>query len=957
MATDMERLIVSLEARTKAFENQLKKANATAQKQLRGVEQQFDRTNKKLSRGLTFGGGAMGRYAGAAGAALAARQIQQYADAWTEAGNKIAAASQISGRQARGLGELNDIADKTRSGLTETVDLYAKLLRSTKDVAKSEAEVALATEIVNKSFKAGGAAASEQAAGILQLSQALGSGILQGDELRSLRENAPLLAQAIADEFKTTIAGLKQLGADGELTTDRVFKAILNAQPKIEKAFGATNATIGDGFKAVNNALTESVGRIDAVTDISGKAGQALRDLVVVIEALTKGVEYLSGTPAANLVSWLDDVVGRLEPLNKSLAMLGAGNLGAGGDMGKDFLSGMDKIAKPIMAIAELNKKFDEFRESLAEMKPDAVRAFDALRGKINEGTIGAEDAREAIKNIVGGDPMLERIKSEFDPLLDVLKKVQEEASKAKLALLEIGGDDRQESLANQRGAKDVAKFRSGLTDEATRKSDEKELQAKTAEVMEKAEKAGLAMTEAAARIEAASLLASESSVKASEASVGSAADLIKKFEGFSSKPYWDVNAYRAGFGSDTVTLSDGSVQKVTQGITVSLETANRDLARRIEEFQRGIEGSIGAETFRGMNEGQQAALTSIAYNYGSLPDRIVDAIKTGNTETVYNAIKDLGGDNGGINRKRRNSEAETFLSGAPEGIQQDITLRQEQANIIRETMEAIRQQNAAIGEETAMLGASNAEKERARLVTETLNDLQRQGIEITDEIRAAVEAEADARYGQVAAYDAAVVAADALKEKQAELAAQQEEINNAFAGAMKSFISDLAHGKSLTEALTNAVGRLADRLLDIALDNIFAGFGKGGGGGGGLLGGIGGFLSSLFGGFESGGYTGNAGRKQAAGVVHGQEFVVNARATRKNRALLEAINAGAPGYAQGGFVGRMAPRSVANDNRQAAAPNVNITVVTPDAPSFMRSQNQIAAKTAASMERTFRTQ
>ncbi|TGS09320.1 phage tail tape measure protein, partial [Mesorhizobium sp. M4B.F.Ca.ET.190.01.1.1] len=112
---------------------------------------------------------------------------------WTEAGNKIAASAVVSGRSARSLDDLNKIATDTRSGLTETVDLYAKLLRATAGVAKNEQQVADATEIVNKAFKAGGAEASEQAAGILQLSQALSSGILQGDELRSIRENAPII--------------------------------------------------------------------------------------------------------------------------------------------------------------------------------------------------------------------------------------------------------------------------------------------------------------------------------------------------------------------------------------------------------------------------------------------------------------------------------------------------------------------------------------------------------------------------------------------------------------------------------------------------------------------------------------------------------------------------------------------------------------------------------------------
>lgn len=263
MATDLEKLIVQLSADIKGYEREMRKAMGVTNAEARKIENRYRQMNRNLDAiGRSSARALIAPLAGI-GAALSVREVARYADAWTVAGNKIAAAGAIAGRQGRSLEEINVIANLTRSGIAETTDLYAKLLRSTAAVADSEEQVARATEIVNKAFKAGGAAASEQAAGILQLSQALGSGLLQGDELRSLRENAPLLAKAIADEFKTTIAGLKDLGAEGKLTTDRVFKAILNAQPEIEKAFASTNQTIADGLTRVNNAMTQYIGQTD----------------------------------------------------------------------------------------------------------------------------------------------------------------------------------------------------------------------------------------------------------------------------------------------------------------------------------------------------------------------------------------------------------------------------------------------------------------------------------------------------------------------------------------------------------------------------------------------------------------------------------------------------------------------------------------------------------------------
>ncbi|MBK3745626.1 tape measure protein, partial [Paraburkholderia aspalathi] len=302
MATDLEKLVVQLSADIKGFDKQLAKAVGVSNKQFNAVERRARQMNKNLDsifarsfRGLTAPVAGIG-------AALGTREIARYADAWTTAGNKIAAASQVAGRQGRSLIELNDIARSTRSGISETADLYAKLLRSTAGVAKSELEVAKATEVVNKAFKAGGAAASEQAAGILQLAQGLGSGLLQGDELRSVRENAPLLAQAIADYFGTTVAGLKELGSQGKLTSEEIFKAILSGQAKIEGAFKATNSTIAEGFTMISNAMIQYVGTSDASLGVTSQLVAGLTILADNFDSVADGALQVATVIAGALI-------------------------------------------------------------------------------------------------------------------------------------------------------------------------------------------------------------------------------------------------------------------------------------------------------------------------------------------------------------------------------------------------------------------------------------------------------------------------------------------------------------------------------------------------------------------------------------------------------------------------------------------------------------------------------
>lgn len=141
--------------------------------------------------------------------------------------------------------------------------------------------------------------------------------------------------------------------------------------------------------------------------------------------------------------------------------------------------------------------------------------------------------------------------------------------------------------------------------------------------------------------------------------------DVIRKHEGFRENPYWDVNAYRVGYGSDTITAADGSPVRVTKGMAVSREDAERDLRRRVVEFQQGIRQDIGGDSWEGLSENTKAALTSVAYNYGSLPKSVVSAAKSGDAEAIATAIEGLRGHNDGINAGRRQEEANLARNGA----------------------------------------------------------------------------------------------------------------------------------------------------------------------------------------------------------------------------------------------------------------------------------------------------
>jgi GH24 family phage-related lysozyme (muramidase) len=147
----------------------------------------------------------------------------------------------------------------------------------------------------------------------------------------------------------------------------------------------------------------------------------------------------------------------------------------------------------------------------------------------------------------------------------------------------------------------------------------------------------------------------------------------IKKFEGYSDKAYWDVNSYRIGHGSDTITLSNGTYRKVAKGDVTTRDLAQKDLERRLgKEFIPKVKKQIGETSWNKLPEPAQIALLSLAYNYGSITKQvIIDSAKNGDldklskaiVDSTYNDNKSLSEKMREVLRKRREEEANMVKS------------------------------------------------------------------------------------------------------------------------------------------------------------------------------------------------------------------------------------------------------------------------------------------------------
>ncbi|WP_438349938.1 tape measure protein [Paenibacillus sp. FA6] len=147
-------------------------------------------------------------------------------------------------------------AERARASYLGTADVVAKLGQRAKDAFKSNQETIAFAENLNKMFVIAGASQQEVSSASLQLTQALGSGVLRGEELNAVFEAAPNVIQTIADYLDVPIGKIRDMASDGEITADIVKNAMLSATDEINASFESMPKTLGQVWTSVkNNAL------------------------------------------------------------------------------------------------------------------------------------------------------------------------------------------------------------------------------------------------------------------------------------------------------------------------------------------------------------------------------------------------------------------------------------------------------------------------------------------------------------------------------------------------------------------------------------------------------------------------------------------------------------------------------------------------------------------------------
>jgi len=222
-------------------------------------------------------------------------------------------------------GELQNMilasAQRSRAEYGATAAAVSKLGILASEAFSGTEEIVAFSELMNKSFKVGGASIQEQSSAMYQLTQAMAAGKLQGDEFRSIMENAPMLAEAIATYTGKSKGELKEMSSEGLITADIIKGAMFAAADDINSKFETMPKTFGDTWTSVKNmtlkAFQPVIERMSAFVNSPGFdqfAQNVVGGLIWISNAALDVIDIISG-----IAGWVSQNWTIIEPILKSV--------------------------------------------------------------------------------------------------------------------------------------------------------------------------------------------------------------------------------------------------------------------------------------------------------------------------------------------------------------------------------------------------------------------------------------------------------------------------------------------------------------------------------------------------------------------------------------------------------------------------------------------------------------
>lgn len=275
----MERQTQALTRSLTRYRSQLRTTN-TETRRIRQENRRTARSFGEIQSSLRGVGTALGVGVSGFTAFRAASFVVDQARDFQNLERRVLAVSDGTRELRSNIAGLNRVSDATGSLVENNARSFQRLTLATSRLGLTSNDTLSILQTLNQGFQVGGASVEEQRSAILQLTQALASGTLQGDELRSLRESAPLLLQAIADGAGVAVGELKQLGAEGRLTSELIVRGLQRAAPQLQQEFDRLPRTFDQTVTRLENSATRLGEAFQPTLRVYQNAIESTRELI-----------------------------------------------------------------------------------------------------------------------------------------------------------------------------------------------------------------------------------------------------------------------------------------------------------------------------------------------------------------------------------------------------------------------------------------------------------------------------------------------------------------------------------------------------------------------------------------------------------------------------------------------------------------------------------------------------
>jgi len=384
-------------------------------------------------------------------------------DAYTNIQNRLRTVTDTSEQLASVTDSLFQIANRTRSSFAGTAEVYARIGLSAKELGRSQQELLNFTESLNKAVILSGASSQEASAGLIQLSQGLASGALRGDELRSVLEQLPAVADVIAKHLGVTRGQLRQLGQEGALSAQIVLDAFKEARQELDERFAKTVPTVGQAFEVLQNNIIGAIGKFNEVTGFSktlaedilklANAMQKLGDFTLRAAAFFKALDTTlaevpdklgqTGKTILGIITGVP-IIGADPAVKKSIGQIAREAADTFSDeYTKEAAKQQWGVKAMVAALQEVSKEFE--RRKAIKLPPieAIVEPIQPSRGR----NVSSDPLEQTVRNLRDTAQQFEDIKTNVSDFPDLGKSFKDSA--AGTQLLKVGLESATDALIN----------------------------------------------------------------------------------------------------------------------------------------------------------------------------------------------------------------------------------------------------------------------------------------------------------------------------------------------------------------------------------------------------------------------------------------------------------------------------------------------------------------------------